>query len=401
MFNYKESKTKKSFNLYRISSNKNIYTEYSQQTTSKSNKKKLKIDKSAKILKIKPQKKLLFNIPNGGINNFNLKNNNTKNNKVNDLAQTTSPSLRIKKVIKIPKRNKYNTKNNLSNNSKFTNKNISIKMKENFDIFKNKSFLRDLINLKYNTNENISKIYKSSNSNKKNNNSNIVKKNNSKIRLTKNNIPMKIKERLIFNKKKLKKEINFINNYSSKDNNLKKNKLNQKNLYPKINLILRYKNIKFDMVLTEKDNNSFIIAEKINDCLNLCLNKFQLNYLAVELAKEINNIIKNVIIFPSINNYSSVINLDNLINTCKTIKENNNNYYKIKIKFRNNRFNYIIKENEKNIELIANNILDIINEGGKYQEDILKNVIINNIKRSILKTNSKKSLFSTEESKKY
>ena len=57
MFKYNHIKNKKSFNLYSISSNKNIFTKYSQQPSSKSKKNRLKIGKSAKILKIKPQKK--------------------------------------------------------------------------------------------------------------------------------------------------------------------------------------------------------------------------------------------------------------------------------------------------------------------------------------------------------
>ena len=153
------------------------------------------------------------------------------------------------------------------------------------------------------------------------------------------------------------------------------------------------------MVLTEKDNNSFIITERINECLNLCLNDYQMDYLAKEVAKEINNIIKNVIIFPSISYYSSVIDLDKIINECNLIKEQRSSYYKVNVKFRNNKYNFITKESEENFGLIADNILNIINEGGKYQEMILKNVIVQNIRKSIFKTNSRKSLFSTEESK--
>ena len=440
MLNYNHVKNRKSFNLYNISSNKNIFTEYSQQPSSKSKKNKLKIGKSAKILKIKPQKKLLFNIPNSHTNNnnINILNINSKIEKigmVDTFPQTTTPSMRIKKILKIPKRRKnlsYNSINNynISNNiSKQSNNNISNKLKYNLDLFKNKSFLKDLINLKYNTNENTSKLYINNDiSTKKNtshnsNNSNVAKKTNSKIRLIKNSIPLHIKERLIFNKKKSKKEIATINNYNSKynqnynNNNIfirtnnidnlskKNNKENisqhreQKDISPKITLTIRYKTIKFDMVLTEKDNNSFIITERINECLNLCLNDYQMDYLAKEVAKEINNIIKNVIIFPSISYYSSVIDLDKIINECNLIKEQRSSYYKVNVKFRNNKYNFITKESEENFGLIADNILNIINEGGKYQEMILKNVIIQNIRKSIFKTNSRKSLFSTEESK--
>ena len=437
MFKYNLVKNKKSFNLYNISSNKNIFTEYSQQPSSKSKKNRLKIGKSAKILKIKPQKKLLlFNIPNSitNNNNINILNTNSKIEKigkVDTFPQTTTPSMRIKKILKIPKRNKNLsnnniTKYNISNNiSKYSNNNISNKLKDNLDLFKNKSFLKDLINLKYNTNENTSKLYTNNDiSTKKNhshnsNNSNITKKNNSKIRLIKNSVPLHIKERLIFNKKKSKKEITSINNYNSKYNNnnnfthtnnidnasKNNNKENishqreQKNTSPSITLTIRYKTIKFDMVLTHKDSNSFIITERINECLNLCLNDYQLNYLAKEIAKEINNIIKNVIIFPSVTYYSSIIDLDKIINECNSIKEQRRSYYKVNVKFRNNKYNFITKENEENFGLIADNILSIINEGGKYQEMILKNVIIQNIRKSIFKTNSRKSLFSTEESK--
>ena len=335
--------------------------------------------------------------------------------------QTTTPSMRIKKILKIPKRNKNLsnnniTKYNISNNiSKYSNNNISNKLKDNLDLFKNKSFLKDLINLKYNTNENTSKLYINNDiSTKKNtshnsNNSNVAKKTNSKIRLIKNSIPLHIKERLIFNKKKSKKEIATINNYNSKynqnynNNNIfirtnnidnlskKNNKENisqhrkQKDISPKITLTIRYKTIKFDMVLTEKDNNSFIITERINECLNLCLNDYQMDYLAKEVAKEINNIIKNVIIFPSVTYYSSIIDLDKIINECNSIKEQRRSYYKVNVKFRNNKYNFITKENEENFGLIADNILSIINDGGKYQEMILKNVIIQNIITIILK----------------
>ena len=313
MLNYNQVKKKKSFNLYNISSNKNIFTEYSQQPSSKSKKNKLKIGKSAKILKIKPQKKLLFNIPNSNTNNnnINILNINSKIEKigmVDTFPQTTTPSMRIKKILKIPKRRKnlsYNSINNynISNNiSKQSNNNISNKLKDNLDLFKNKSFLKDLINLKYNTNENTSKLYINNDiSTKKNNshnsnNSNIIKKTNSKIRLIKNSIPLHINERLIFNKKKSKKEIATINNYNSKYNHINNNILirtnnidnlskknnkesishhrEQKDISPKITLTIRYKTIKFDMVLTEKDNNSFIITERINECLNLCLNRW-------------------------------------------------------------------------------------------------------------------------------
>ena len=438
MLNYNQVKKKKSFNLYNISSNKNIFTEYSQQPSSKSKKNKLKIGKSAKILKIKPQKKLLFNIPNSNTNNnnINILNINSKIEKigmVDTFPQTTTPSMRIKKILKIPKRRKnlsYNSINNynISNNiSKQSNNNISNKLKDNLDLFKNKSFLKDLINLKYNTNENTSKLYINNDiSTKKNNshnsnNSNIIKKTNSKIRLIKNSIPLHINERLIFNKKKSKKEIATINNYNSKYNHINNNILirtnnidnlskknnkesishhrEQKDISPKITLTIRYKTIKFDMVLTEKDNNSFIITERINECLNLCLNDYQMDYLAKEVAKEINNIIKNVIIFPSISYYSSVIDLDKIINECNLMKEQRSSYYKVNVKFRNNKYNFITKESEENFGLIADNILNIINEGGKYQEMILKNVIVQNIRKSIFKTNSRKSLFSTEESK--
>ena len=313
--------------------------------------------------------------------------------------------------------------------SKYSNNNISNKLKDNLDLFKNKSFLRDLINLKYNTNENTSKLYINNDiSTKKNHshnsyNSNIIKKNSSKIRLIKNSVPLHIKERLIFNKKKSKKETAIISNYNSKYNsnnnannifaknsnidNLSKNNTKEnisqqreeKDFSPGITLTIRYKTIKFDMVLTQKDNNSFIITERINECLNLCLDDFQLNFLAKEVAEEINNIIKNVIIFPSIKYYSSVIDLDKIINECNLIKEKRSNYYKINVKFGNNKYNFITKENEENLGLIAGNILGIINEGGKYQEILLKNVIVQNIRKSIFKTNSRKSLFSTEESK--
>ena len=444
MFKYNQVKNKKSFNLYNISSNKNIFTEYSQQPSSKSKSKKnkLKIGKSAKILKIKPQKKLLFNIPtsNTNKNNINILNTNSKIEKigkVDTFPQTTTPSMRIKKILKIPKRNKNLSNNNIINNninisnnmSKYSNNNISNKLKDNLDLFKNKSFLRDLINLKYNTNENTSKLYINNDiSTKKNHshnshNSNIIKKNSSKIRLIKNSVPLHIKERLIFNKKKSKKETAIISNYNSKYNsnnnannifaknsnidNLSKNNTKEnisqqreeKDFSPSITLTIRYKTIKFDMVLTQKDNNSFIITERINECLNLCLDDFQLNFLAKEVAEEINNIIKNVIIFPSIKYYSSVIDLDKIINECNLIKEKRSNYYKINVKFGNNKYNFITKENEENLGLIADNILGIINEGGKYQEILLKNVIVQNIRKSIFKTNSRKSLFSTEESK--
>jgi len=444
MFKYNHIKNKKSFNLYSISSNKNIFTKYSQQPSSKSKKNRLKIGKSAKILKIKPQKKLLLNIPNSNTNNNNINILNTnskieKIGKVDTFPQTTTPSMRIKKILKIPKRNKNLSNNNITNNnisnniSKYSNNNISNKLKDNLDLFKNKSFLKDLINLKYNTNENTSKLYINNDiSTKKNNshnsnNSNNTKKNNSKIRLIKNSVPLHIKERLIFNKKRSKKEIVTINNYNSKYNinninnnifthnnnnnnnrdNLSKNnnkeninhQRDQKDMSPSITLTIRYKTIKFDMVLTPKDNNSFIITERINDCLNLCLNDYQLNYLAKEIAKEINNIIKNVVSFPSITYYSSIIDLDKIINECNLIKEKRSSYYKVNIKFRNNKYNFITKESEENFGLIADNILDIINEGGKYQEIILRNVIVQNIRKSIFKTNSRKSLFSTEESK--
>lgn len=436
MFKNNHLKNKKSFNLYNISSNKNIFTDCSQQPSSKSKKNRLKIGKSAKILKIKPQKKLLFNIPNSNNNNNNISILNTnskidKIGKVDTFPQTTTPSMRIKKILNIPKRNKnYSnnniTKYNISNNiSKYSNNNISNKLKDNLDLFKNKSFLKDLINLKYNTNENTSKLYINKDfSTKKNNShnsnhSNIIKKNNSKIRLIKNSIPLHIKERIIFNKKKSKKETTKINNYNSKFNNnnifthtknidnvsKKNNKENishkkeQKDTSPSITLTIRYKTIKFDMVLTPKDNNSFIITERINECLNLCLDDFQLNYLAKEVAKEINNVIKNAIIFPSISYYSSIIDLDKLLNECNSIKEQRSSYYKINVKFRNNKYNFITKESEENLGLIADNILNIINEEGKYQEIILRNAIVQNIRKSIFRTNSRKSLFSTEESK--
>ena len=378
----------------------------------------------------------MFNIPNSNNNNNNISILNTnskidKIGKVDTFPQTTTPSMRIKKILNIPKRNKnYSnnniTKYNISNNiSKYSNNNISNKLKDNLDLFKNKSFLKDLINLKYNTNENTSKLYINKDfSTKKNNShnsnhSNIIKKNNSKIRLIKNSIPLHIKERIIFNKKKSKKETTKINNYNSKFNNnnifthtknidnvsKKNNKENishkkeQKDTSPSITLTIRYKTIKFDMVLTPKDNNSFIITERINECLNLCLDDFQLNYLAKEVAKEINNVIKNAIIFPSISYYSSIIDLDKLLNECNSIKEQRSSYYKINVKFRNNKYNFITKESEENLGLIADNILNIINEEGKYQEIILRNAIVQNIRKSIFRTNSRKSLFSTEESK--
>jgi hypothetical protein len=196
----------------------------------------------------------------------------------------------------------------------------------------------------------------------------------------------RIKDKVIYTKKILKKEKYNSNNHHS-NNNIKKT--------PNINLIIRYKTIKFNLILTSKDDNSIKLSEKINTCLNLSLNEFQIKNLAEQISTEINNIIKNIIKRPMIYNYSSIIDLNKILFNNDLINMDNNDYYKITaiMKNKNKKYNFITKENEKNIELISDNILTDINDNNKYRENVLKDEIILNIKKSIqLKKKEKNNL---------
>ena len=94
-------------------------------------------------------------------------------------------------------------------------------------------------------------------------------------------------------------------------------------------------------------------------------------------------------------NYSSIIDLNKILFNNDLINMDNNDYYKITaiMKNKNKKYNFITKENEKNIELISDNILTDINDNNKYRENVLKDEIILNIKKSIqLKKKEKNNL---------
>ena len=291
----------------------------------------------------------------------------------NCFPKTAIPSLRQKvNSLYSPLLKEYRNINVAIKKHQNSNKNS----KELYTDFKNNN--NNYINEQANTKEN-NRLAKIPNKLLYNNYSNSKNKNEFYYKNRSSYFPNSKKYNNIHNRSELSKNKNYENVNVYNNHNYKKIYYGRQANKLSINLTIRYETTKFNIIVKENENNSMKIAEKINKCLNLCLNSSQLNDLAIEIANELNNIIKNVILKPTKLNYSSIIDINKIIGK----KESKNNNYKIgvNLKYGNNCFNFIIgeDESEKEIELIIDNIVKIMNKNGKYEESILKREIINKI----------------------
>ena len=298
----------------------------------------------------------------------------------NCFPKTAIPSLRQK--INSPLQKEYSNINVVIKSLQNSNKNS----KKIFSDIKNKN-TNDRININTKENDKSTKIPNrllySNYPNFKNKNTLLYNKNRSSyLHNSKNYINIHNRSELYKNKNS--ENINIYNNH-----NYKKIYYSGQSNKLCINLIIRYETTKFNILIKGNENNSMKIAEKINKCLNLCLDLSQLNDLAIEIANELNNIIKNVIIKPSQLNYSSIIDINKIMSK----KDSKDNNYKlgVNLKYGNNRFNFIIgdNENDKEIELIVDNIVKIMNKNGKYEENILKKENQNKINTKIINSYKK------------
>lgn len=362
---------------------------------------KITSNDNSEIIKINIQKKNYLQLNNTGKIKIN-----TKKMRNTQFPHTSSPTLRLKNKLKVRKRNCLD--NNFSNNI--------TKTKEHFsNIIKNQSFLKDLISLKYNNNNSnniinsnlnncpYSKINTSSNlitnSNKINGSHTHSKiKNNNTHNVSKIFSPQIInnrKQKNIFHFKKISESFNRNKNHRHHQKRTKNHNFNNNRSFfePTITLIVRYETIKFNIILNKRDDNSLLIANKINNCLNLSLNEYQIEKLAEKLTKEMNNIINNIIKSSSLTNYSSIIDIGEIIaDRGIKNKEENFKYYQVTIKFGEKSHNFIINDNNEEILNISNNIVNIINKDDKYKEKTLTEEIMNNIRKSMKRSYSKNNI---------
>ena len=155
-----------------------------------------------------------------------------------------------------------------------------------------------------------------------------------------------------------------------------KNEIFQKDL---IKLIISYKSAKCELNL-DIDDNGFSIANSINVRFGLKLTKNEVDSVAVEIARQINNYIKLFTNNPKhIPNFGIVIDLADIINRSKV--------YKIAMKFGKVEFVFYIHDSEDEVSDVVNDILKIVNSDDKYDGALLRKQIEKAVKESIKNAN--------------
>ena len=168
--------------------------------------------------------------------------------------------------------------------------------------------------------------------------------------------------------------IGSITNHNSNNVSNKKIKIKEnKNKEIKINIKILYKDI-FYIIELNQFNNGLWLAKKVNEYYNINLNEEQIRHLAVELTKQINNIINCAIYFRDIKNFGTVININ------KIIKEYNDKLkkYRILVKYNNENYYFFIN-NKDDINNMVDTIIDNIIKKEKYDNSSLKDEIIKKI----------------------
>lgn len=179
---------------------------------------------------------------------------------------------------------------------------------------------------------------------------------------------------------------NNSNNFSYKKN-VKIIKKQKKDV--KIKITVLYKDRYYNIELNQF-NNGLWLAKKINSYFNICLSESLIHNLAIELTRQINNIINCIINRSNIMDYGAVIDINKLIEE----NEKNNNFkrYKVIVRYNHEDYYFFVNNNNEDINAMTYIIINNIIKNEKYDSSSLRDEIIKKIKFSFDKANNKNQI---------